>query len=64
MADGNRQATVPQLEGAGNQPVFGLHTLKVFRAAQAKRNRAEHRNRMKASWNNPLGNPANRLLTI
>jgi len=32
MADGTRQATVPQLESCGNQPEFALHTLKVFRA--------------------------------
>ena len=25
----------PQLESCGNQPEFGLHTLKVFRTAQA-----------------------------
>jgi len=58
MADGTRQATVPQLESSGNQPVFGLHTLKVFRTAQAKRNR-DPRNRTKTTWNNPLGDLTN-----
>jgi hypothetical protein len=28
---------VPQLESSGNQPEFGVHTLKVYRTAQAKR---------------------------
>jgi hypothetical protein len=49
MADGTRQATVPQLESSGNQPGSGLHTLKVFRTAQTKRNRADPRNRTKAT---------------